>query len=204
MPGHLSSWDEAHLPEKSHGYALTSSTKGVISMSTSRVMAVTAVLGEPSTFVLESNDGSRLVAVSSSLLIQRLLLSAFLTQADVAIDLVPGSLVIKRINAFEAGKGLNFFPENEYYVARCATQRNLGVKDEHLEVFLVRGKDPEKAYNIYDPSLQQVFEAAFGRPGPATKVRLNVEFEGEQITTVRIGEAPGGMSPASNQPSDNS
>jgi hypothetical protein len=169
-------------------------------VSTSRVIAVTAVLGEPSTFVLEGNDGSRFVAVSSSPLVQRLLLTGFLTEAYVAVDLVPGSSIIKRINAFEAGKGLNFFPENEYSVSRCATQRNLGAQDEHLEVFLVHGKDPEKAYNIYDQFLQQVFEAAFSRPRSATKVQLHVEFEGERIIAVRMGEAPDAISPAKDQP----
>jgi hypothetical protein len=165
-------------------------------MSTTRVLSITAVLGEPATYVLEDKAGLRTVAVSSSLLIQRLLLAAYLTGADVTVELVPGSAVIKRINAFEAGGGLNSFPRYEYSVSRVATQRNVGSDDERLEVFLVKDKKPEVAYNIYDPLLQQVFEAAFAKVSPVP-VRLRVEFTAKpvDVVVVQMGEVPEALPP---------
>jgi hypothetical protein len=167
-------------------------------MDPSRVIGITAVLGEPSTFFLEQHNGVRQVAVSSSLLIQRLLLAAFVTAADVEVILVPGSSVVLRIFAFEAGKGLNRFADNEFHVSRLATQRNLGKGDEHLEAFLVDQNGIEKAYNAYDPSIEQLLAAAFAQPAtPVGKILVHIEFDGEQITAARLGEAfesrpPGG------------
>lgn len=171
-----------------------------------RVIGITAVLSEPSTFFLERKDGGRQVAVSSSLLIQRLLLAAFVTAADVEVILVPGSSVVLRIFAFEPGKGLNRFAENEFHVSRLATQRNLGKEDEHLEAFLVDQKGIEKAYNAYDPSIEQLLAAAFVQPRvPVGKIRVDIEYDGEQITVARVGEvfeamAPGGPAPVAHDP----
>jgi hypothetical protein len=150
------------------------------------VKAITATVGGPSTFALSKENETEL-ALSSSALVQRLLLEAFFTGARVEVELVPGSNVVRRVLPFEAGKGLAPVPSNEYRVSRLATQRMPDGRDEHLEVFLVKGQDPEKAYNVYDQLLQQMLEAAFGRVRTPPVPVLYVEFDGDNIAMLRVG-----------------
>src|SRR4029453_11799758 len=110
-------------------------------MTASRVALITAELSKPSTVVLES---SAQAFFTSSLLIQRVLLSAFLARAAVEIDLVDGSKEIKRVHPFEpASEHAPRLPGPDR-VSRIATQRNAEGQD-HLEVFLVQGHGPEQA-----------------------------------------------------------
>ena len=73
-------------------------------MVPARVTSISAELERPSTFVLETS-GHAATFFSSSVLIERVLLSAFLTDAQVEVDLVDDSKEIKRVHAFEPGNG---------------------------------------------------------------------------------------------------
>ena len=153
-------------------------------MTASRVALITAELDKPSTFVLESPDPP---LFSSSLLIQRVLLSAFLTHAQVEIELVDASREIKRVRPFEPASEHPTERPGPDRVSRIATQRNVHGED-HLEVFLIQGHGGEKAFNVSDPFLQQLLTTAFDatRPdqGPSLQVTLNSEGE---IAAARLG-----------------
>jgi hypothetical protein len=154
------------------------------------VRAITATVGGPSTFWLAQDPGNPVLVLSFSALVQRLLLEAFFTAANVEVELVPGSSVVRRVLPFEAGNKPAPSSEHKYRVSRLATQRMSNGQDEHLEVFLVKGQDPEKAYNVYDQLLQQVLESAFGHSAHfPIDVLLGVEFDGNDIATLRLGES---------------
>jgi len=150
------------------------------------VKAITATVGGPSTFAL-SKETPNLV-LSSSSLVQRLLLDAFFTGASVTVDLVPGSNIVRRVLPFEAGKNPGLLPPGKYRVSRLATQQMSNGLDEHLEAFLIKEQDTEKAYNVYDQLLQQVLEAAFCHAIKFPVPVLHVEFDGNDIATLRLGE----------------
>ena len=59
-----------------------------------RVRAITATAGGPSSFAIAKDSAERELVLSSSALVQRLLLDAFFTGAIVSIELVPGSTVV--------------------------------------------------------------------------------------------------------------
>jgi hypothetical protein len=152
------------------------------------VKAITATVGGPSTFALSKESQKPDLVLSSSILVQRLLLDAFFTGAKVAVELVQGSNVVRRVLPFEAGKNPGPFPPGKYRVSRLATQQMSNGLDEHLEAFLVKDQDHEKAYNVYDQLLQQVLEAAFGRAIKSPVPVLHVEFDGNDIAMLRLGE----------------
>jgi hypothetical protein len=154
------------------------------------VRAITATVGGPSTFSLARDPGNSVLVLSSSALIQRLLLEAFFTAANVEVELVAGSSVVRRVLPFEAGNKPAPFSPHKYRVSRLATQQMPNGQDEHLEVFLVKGEDPEKAYNVYDQLLQQMLEGAFSHSANSpVGVLLGVEFDGNDIATLRLGES---------------
>ena len=157
------------------------------------VVAISATLGGPITFVIASRDPpDRELVVSASLVIQNALLPALLSGAKpVQLDLVPETNVIKRVNAFALGA----LPANgfsgDYNVSRIATQCKPDGTDEHLEVFLKKiGDNEEKAYNVDDPFLRQILIAAFRSigPPPGLPLRVDVQFDGDEIVTVTLGE----------------
>jgi hypothetical protein len=160
-------------------------------MSTHRVVTITAVAAGPCAFELEPDTPGGRSVLSSSRLVQALLVHACLTGAEVELDLVPGSAVIQRVHPFEAGNGLDVFPSNAYHVSRLATQRAPDGRDERLEAFLVRNGGPEKAYNVYDQALQQLLQAAFAHVAPGKGLSLHCEFAGDDIVLVRLGGRPG-------------
>jgi hypothetical protein len=161
------------------------------------IVAISATLGRPSTFVIAPRNGpDRERVVSSSTLIQKTLLPALLTRAPVQLDLVPDTNVIKRVNLFSLGdypSTTNRF-YGDYTVSRIATQRNSSGTDEHLEVTLKKIGDNEEfgsAYNVYDPLLQQLLIAAFiwmENPPGKKPVPIDVQFGDKEITTVTLGE----------------
>lgn len=160
-------------------------------MNPCSIRAITATTGGPSTFALKNDSSGYELSTSSSILIQQLLLDAFFTGARVSIEYVSGTTVVRRVLPFEAGNGPYMFLPNKYHVSRLATQRMANGLDEHLEVFLVSSERPEKQYNIYDPFLQGMLVASFAQIGPSKQVAsLDVEFDGEEIAALRLGEKP--------------
>jgi hypothetical protein len=164
-----------------------------------QVASITAVAGGPSTFALTGGGTGENVVSSYSQVVQRALVSAFLTNASVLVELVPGSNVIKRVDPFEPGRNRRGPPGGDYVVSRIGTQRNAS-GDEHLEVFLIKNRDPERAFNVYDPLLQQLFHAVFGADRqPPEFGELYVELDGAEIATVRLGavqpQTPSALAP---------
>src|SRR5919205_2875900 len=97
-----------------------------------KVVAIDAVKFGGSTYVLAMGN-QRYVFTSTSAVIQTALIGAFLTRAEVQLDVV-GQTWIKRVNAFGAGTGsVPIHSPGPFRVARMATQRTEGV--DHLEVF---------------------------------------------------------------------
>jgi hypothetical protein len=154
------------------------------------VTAVSATLGGPTTFLVAvKGAAARQQVVSSSLLIQNVLLPALLSGAtEVGLELVPGSNVIRRVDPFAPGAGAKADQfEGGFVVSRIATQRKTDGTGEHLEVFVKKdGSDDEKAYNVFDPSLQQVLLAAFRGYGKKA-LRVDLKFDGDDIVTVTLG-----------------
>ncbi len=146
---------------------------------------ITAEVGQPTTFVF---DGAKQKYYTSSTLVQRALLSAFFKRAKVEIDLVDNSNEIKRVHPFDPGNPQPG-PAGPDRVTRIATQRNSDGSD-HLEVFLVHGEDAERAFNVFDPLLQQLFASAYdagrGDQGPMLRVALS-EDEGT-IEAAQLGQ----------------
>jgi len=156
-------------------------------MTSSRIAVIAAELGKPVTFVFES---SAQTFYSSSALIQRVLLSAFLAHARVEIDLVDDSRAIKRAHPFDperTGPAPSGGPDR---VSRIATQRNQDGED-HLEVFLIRGQNPEQAFNVFDESLQQLLTTAFDatRPGQGPPLQVTLSGDQKEIEAARLGRA---------------
>jgi hypothetical protein len=150
-----------------------------------KVFAIEAAVHNGSAFVLRKDNDLRVVA-SASEVIQRALIDAFLTRAEVKVETV-GKTWIKRVEPFAAGTGGAIVSPGPYVVSRLATQRGADGMD-HLEAFLMKqGDAKDQAYNIYDPLLQQIFTAAFLRLQP-TNLGLYVEFDGDEVVAVRIGE----------------
>ena len=155
-------------------------------MTASRIAMITAERGEPSTVIFESFSG---MFFTSSLVIQRALLSAFLTRAAVVIDLVDGTKEIRRVKAFEPGREQTpQFPGPDR-VNRIATQRNVDGED-HLEVFLIQGQGREEQVNVFDPLLAQLLTTAFDATrsdqGPTLRVTLNSDRKIEAAQLGRV------------------
>jgi len=158
------------------------------------VKTISATVGGPSTFLVASEKASkREQIVSSSTLIQNALLPALLSGAKLEqLVLVPGSNVIARVYAFALVEGPSPIFYGDYEVSRIATQRKPNGTGEHLEAFLKKiGEKEEKTYNVYDPSLQQLLIAAFSAKAyikPPNVPRVDVQFDGDEIVTVTLGE----------------
>lgn len=157
-------------------------------MDTFVVRGISATVEYPSTFLLGRYDAEPISVTSRSALIQRVLLEAFFTGAEVPIEFVQDSTLIKRVEPFYAGQNAPPPYPRKYRVSRLATQKGSDGSDEHLEAFLLKNGDEfDKAYNVYDQLLQQVLEAAFGRVYPPEDFVLDVEFDGEEIKSVALG-----------------
>jgi len=158
------------------------------------VKTISATVGGPSTFSITSETtGKRERVLSNSTLIQNAFIPALLSGAHFnELVVVPGSNVIARVYAYELGRSRNPIFSGDYEVTRIATQRMPNGKDEHLEAFLKkRNEKDEKVYNVYDASLQQLIIAAFNAKSYIALPnvpRLDVQFDGEQIVTVTLGE----------------
>src|SRR5262245_2345171 len=156
-------------------------------MQSTQVKSITAVNGNASVFVLEKMGRSSQRVSSWSVVIDRALLSAFLTEAQVVVELVDGTQEIKRVQPFEPGKGPSLRPAGPYRVERIATQRNAEGLD-HLEVFLAKDQSPLGAFNVTDPLLQQLFTTAFDATRSDRGPKLDVTLSGTEVESARLGQ----------------
>ena len=138
-------------------------------------------------FVFGANLSSpdRMALTSSSPVVQGALLRAFMTGAKVKVITEGTSPIIRRVEAFEPGVGLVVKPYGDYRLNRIATQRT---KDgDYLEVFLIKGNNPETQFLVFDPTLQAVFFAFFETKKPAG-YPLQIQYDDKTVVSVRIGE----------------
>ena len=156
--------------------------------STYRVIAMQAIVGGSCTFVLADSPTDHVTYASTSTVVLAALLGAFFVGASVQLETESTTNVIRRVDPFETGGGAGNTP-GEYRVARVATARTVDGID-HLEVFLTRGTDPQQtAYNVFDPSLQQLLMAAFQHQTPGQALGLHVLFENSEIAAVSLGSS---------------
>src|SRR5262245_54861332 len=154
-------------------------------MNASRIELITAELGKSSTLMFEKSSE---VFFTPSPVIQRALLSAFLTRAAIEIDLVDRSKEIRRVKAFGPGREQTpQFPGPDR-VNRIATQRNANGGD-HLEVFLIQGHGRENQFNVSDPLLQQLLTTAFDatRSGQGPSLEVTLDSSGMEIVAAQLG-----------------
>jgi hypothetical protein len=151
--------------------------------NTYKVEAIRAAAGGYATFVLENQAA----LCSTSAVVQAALLGAFLTGGKVDVETEEETTFVKRINAFEAGKGPSPYP-SEYLVNRVATQRGPDGVD-HLEAFLMKPNDTaDTAYNVFDPLFQQLLLAAFTHPRGSAHLGLRVDIRDKEIVGVALGK----------------
>ncbi len=159
-------------------------------MHSVNVTEISVTVGGECIFALDQQNES---VVSTSRLIQGVLTAACLTNSPVTIERVGKTSVVQRIDAFSKGpKKTGDSSSKEPHLSRIATQKMFDGREEHLEVFLLKGAD-EKQYLIYDPSLQQLILAGFiaSEPPPKT-VTLTFDFDatGTDIVSVHLSSAP--------------
>ena len=158
-------------------------------MSYPRLAGASAQIGGPATFVVvPRNSPDRERWVADSPLILEALLPALVSGAQVNAQLV-GACFVRRVLPYSRGTGPTAPHFNGYVVSRMATQRT--PEGEHLEVFLKKGTDPEKAYNVGDRFLQAILLVAFAQQGgtyPGDQLELAVTITGDEIVSATIGE----------------
>lgn len=163
------------------------------------VQAITVTRGGPSAFLIASSGRSHERVVSSSLCILNTLLPALISGAKpVKVDLVPDTIVIKRVNMFNIGKGAGPF-KGEFAVTRIATMLMGDGTGEHLEVELTDNNNVATAYNVYNSFLAQILVAAFGGgkymsvpsgTDVLIPIRIDVKLDAaKEIETVTIGNS---------------
>jgi hypothetical protein len=168
-------------------------------MDETTLVAISACMGGPTTFVITSqNSNGRQRVVSSSLIIHNTLLPALFTGAKpVELEFYPATRVIKRVKFFSLGPLPSgpFF--GDYRVSRIATQRAPNGTREWLEVFLKKLTEDEElkpAYNVFDPFLQLNLIAAFRREQVGQGILpVDIRFENDEkregeILAVTLGE----------------
>lgn len=153
-----------------------------------RVVAIETFRGAGSVFVLAVKPGAadRVELTSFSAVIQGALIRAFITGAEVKVITEGHTPIIRRVEAFEAGDGINSPVSGDYRVNRLATQRT--EQGDHLEAFLIKGNGPnDTAFNIFDPTLQPIFFAVFEKKMPVS-IPIDIEYENQTVIAVRVGE----------------
>lgn len=151
-----------------------------------RVMAIKAVLGGGTTFVLAQNAADPLLLTSTSAQVQAAALAGFLSGGKMVFETEGKTSVVRRVAPFATGTGY-IGDLSKYRVARLATQRGPDGAD-HLEVFLTPTNDSnEIAYNVFDPLLQQLLLAAFLHHAPGMDVGLDVVLEDKNLVGVSLG-----------------
>lgn len=153
-------------------------------------MSIEASVGRDSVFVLTQNSSDRLSLYSHSEIVQRAMLSAFLTGAMPVIEIEDGTTMIKRVEPFAPGNGMKIRYGAKYIVRSIATQRNANTGVDHFEIFLslINSQD-ETAYNVTDAFLIQLLIAAFEhKDHNLHDFPLDVTIDGGEIITVHIGD----------------
>lgn len=153
-----------------------------------RLAGASAQIGGPATFVVvPRNSPDRERWVADSPLVLEVLLPALTSGAQVNVELV-GTCFVRRVFPYSRGTGSTAPHPNGFVVSRIATQRT--PEGEHLEVFLKKGADPEKAYNVGDRFIQAILLAVFAQGGthPGDGLELAVEITGNHIVSATIGE----------------
>ena len=151
-----------------------------------RVSGVIAAVGGPMTFYFDTGPGgANATAITSSHLIQGLLISAILNGSKVTYQLVPGSNVIQRVEPFGVAPPPSRL-NGGYVISRLATQRD--PNGEHLEAFIRKSNETEEtAYNITDESFQQLLILSFGA-GSMEPVEFNIVFDVKEIASIQLGK----------------
>ncbi len=161
---------------------------------TCRVLAIRAAAGGHATIVVEEEDQknqkNELVLSSTSAVVQRVVLGAFLVGGSVVLEPEAGTSFVRRVDPFKAGNGPPPYA-SAFLVSRVATQRGPDGVD-HLEVFLRKENNPnETAFNVYDPLFQQLLMAALEyRRGPTLSldIGLSIVVEASEIVGVGLGK----------------
>jgi hypothetical protein len=113
-----------------------------------------------SSIFARASDGEETTFTTDSSLIQSVLISALLTGSAVEIETEADSKAIKRVHPFQNRRD-TFTSVGKFGVSRLATQKTSS--GHHLEAFVQKSGDTfDKAYNIYEPHLQQLLAAVFG------------------------------------------
>ena len=116
---------------------------------------------------IESNQSGFLVHIRSSSarciaideVVQATLLAAFSVDAELELDLFPGTNLVQRVNAFavntKAKKG---------EVSRIATQIDMNAGASFLEIFVVQAGNSEETFSVRSAVLQHIcLTAALGK-----------------------------------------
>jgi len=152
-----------------------------------KVVAIEAFAGGGGTAFVFAQDSppGRTALSSSSVVVQGALIRAFMTGAKVKVITEGTTSIIRRVEAFEPGNGLSTLLYGEYRVNRLATQRT---KDgDLLEVFLIKGNNPETQFLVYDETLQPLFFAVFESKRPVP-IPVQIKYDDKTVVAVRIGE----------------
>ncbi len=88
--------------------------------------------------------------ITTSSVIQSALFTAFLSDADVTLEVFDPTFVIKRVDPFDVNK-----KADENQISRLATQLNLNQGVNMLEVFVIQGGQ-EVTLQAWDSVIQQV------------------------------------------------
>ena len=150
-----------------------------------RVVAIEAFRYGGTAFVLARDSTAPTVLSSSSAVVQGALIRAFMTGAKVKVITEGTTCIIRRVEAFEPGDGLSALIDGEYQVNRLATQRT--VDGDVLEVFLIKGNNPETQFLVYDETLQPLFFAVFESKRPV-QIPVQIQYDDKTVVAVRIGE----------------
>ena len=111
--------------------------------------------------------------VATSQAVQSALLTAFLAPAEVTIELFDNSAAIKRVDAFDVNK-----KATNGQISRLATQLNVGLGLNVLEVFVIAG-GIETALQANDGVIQQVCCCA-----ALSKAKVDLTLNVTEITRV--------------------
>jgi len=146
--------------------------------------------GGGTAFTIAPKVGDRVVLATSSPIVQGELLRGFMTGAYVKVETEGTTPVIHRVDAFEPGTGnVGLFPfDGQYRLSRLATQRT--PSREYVEAFLIMANNQATQFLVFDPTLQAVFFALFERKTPASDIPFHIEYDGNTVTSIRVGTAP--------------
>ncbi|WP_421894946.1 hypothetical protein [Marinoscillum sp.] len=151
------------------------------------ILSMEATLNECVFIVVDKSDHR---VYTREPLIQSVLITAFLSDAQIKLEITP-SREIHRVMAFEPQGQYSHSPSSfQYTLTRIATQYS--PEDGHrLEAFISGPDGIERQYNLSNIFLQNVIHAAFSIHTitlPETENKIDVSFENGEITKIHIGD----------------